>query len=310
MSRVTVVMPVYNGERYLREAVQSILNQTYSDFTLLCIDDCSVDNSWSILQSFDDSRIKIIQNEKNGGIAYTRNRGLDIAESEYIALLDDDDIALPYRLEHEVKYLDEHPEIQVVGGHQRQIDENGIDQNKQWSVCLNPDYINAYLMLNNTIVNGSTLFRKEFVDKYHIRYKDYMYGAEDYMFWVECSVYGKIKNLDEVFLLWRVAGQNETFKMISEEFKEKRMKALKEIREKAITSKGICLSDNELEGLNKAFFEDGPIDSKEELEELFSSLKNIAGQAKELQLFNQREIVTMCRKQFGEKVGKAFFLWE
>ena len=309
MSRVTVIMPVYNGEKYLVEAINSILNQTYSEFTLLCIDDCSTDQSVAIIESIHDDRIRLVQNEKNGGIAYTRNRGLELADTEYIALLDDDDIAKPYRLEHEIKYLDEHPEVDVVGGHQRQIDGEGNDLNKQWSVCLNPAYIDAYLLLNNTVVNGSTMFRKNFIAKHNIRYKDHMCGAEDYMFWVECSLHGKIKNLDEVFLLWRVAGQNETFHMLNNH-REERLAALYQIRSSAFTQWGFTLTEEELRFLNRTFYEEANVSSKEELEYLYHIMKKIAAQAKELELKNAKEVVTMCRKRFGEKVGKAFFLWE
>ena len=308
MSRVTVIMPVYNGEKFIKEAIQSILNQTYQNFTLLCIDDCSTDDSVAIIRSIRDSRIRIIQNECNRGIAYTRNRGLDIADSEYIALLDDDDIAMPHRLEKEIEYLDKHKDIQVVGGHQRQIDGNGNDLNKQWSVYLNPAYISAYLLLNNTVVNGSTMFRKDFIDRYNIRYKDNMCGAEDYMFWIECSLHGKIKNLDEVFLLWRVAGQNETYRMLRD-YKEERLQALYNIKSYALEQWGFKLTKDEVVKLNKTFYEDSEIESKEEIEMIYVILKKIVNQARELKLENEKEVITMCRKRFGEKVSKAFFLW-
>lgn len=309
MARITVIMPVYNGEKYLKEAVESILNQTYSDLILLCIDDCSSDRSLEILQQFKDARMKVIKNSRNRGIAYTRNRGIELAETEYAAFLDDDDIALPYRLEHEIEYLDGHPEIQVVGGHQRQIDGNGNDMDKQWSVCLNPDYIRAYLLLNNTMVNGSAMFRREFVEKHHIRFQDNMCGAEDYLFWVECSLHGRIKNLDEVFLLWRVAGQNETFRMI-EGNAEGRFRALYYIKDYALKQNGFSLEADEMDLLCQIFYEEGKPKSVEELKGLYRILKKIASQAGQLGLPNEKEIITMCRKRFGEKVGKAFCLWQ
>ena len=309
MSRVTVIMPVYNGEKYIEQAIHSILRQTYQDFTLLCIDDGSTDNSLKVIDSIKDARISVMSNSENKGIAYTRNRGLELAETEYIALLDDDDIALPYRLEREVNYLDANPDISVVGGHQRQIDENGADLNRQWSVCLNPKYIKAYLLLNNTVVNGSTLFRKSFIEKHHIRYKDNMYGAEDYMFWVECSRYGAIKNLDEVMLLWRVAGQNETFNRINDNQTE-RYAALSTIRRKAFEQWGFQLGSEQYRILNKVFYEDSIVETQEELVQLYSTLKEITKQARTLKLPHTNEIITMCRKRFGEKVGKAFFLWD
>lgn len=309
MARVTIIMPVYNGEKYIKEAIDSIVNQTFKDWELLCIDDCSSDSSVKIIQSYEDERIKLLCNNENRGIAFTRNIGLENAKTEYIALLDDDDIAMPYRLEKEVEYLDLHTDIHVVGGHQRQIDAQGNDLNKQWSVPLNPNYLKAYLLFNNGVVNGSTMFRREFIEKNSIRYKDNMCGAEDYMFWVECSLHGKIKNLDNVFLLWRVAGQNETFNMI-DNYKQKRFAALKKIKKYAIKGNGFEISESELEIICRCFYEDGIVNNMDELKALFNALKNISEQAKKIEVINSKEVVTMCRKRFGEKVGKAFFLWE
>lgn len=308
MARITIIMPVYNGEKYIRSAIDSILNQTFKDWKLLCIDDCSSDNSVDIVQSYDDDRIELICNDKNRGRAFSRNVGLENAQTEYIALLDDDDIAMPYRLEKEIEYLDAHHDIDVVGGHQRQIDGQGNDLNKQWSVPLNPNYLKAYLLFNNCVVNGSTMFRRNFIEKNNIRYKDNMCGAEDYMFWVECSLHGKIKNLDNVFLLWRVAGQNETFNMIGKH-SDMRYKALKKIKKYAIETNGFKVSEPQLEIICKCFYEDGIVDTRQELIDLYSALKSISEQAKNMKIDNAQEIVTMCRKRFGEKVGKAFFLW-
>lgn len=309
MSRVTVIMPVYNGERYLKESIESILNQTYQDFTLLCINDCSTDNSLSIIQQYNDPRIKLIQNKLNLGIGSTRNVGLEMADTEYIALLDNDDISPSYRLEHEIQYLDSHSDIHVVGGHLRKIDEFGNDLNKQWSVYLNPDYIKACLLLENTVANGSVMFRKSFIDAHNIRYKDNMCGIEDYMFWVECSLNGSIKNLDEVLLYWRITSENETSRMLNK-YKKERMSAFLKIRRYAFEQYGFELLEEELCLLNKIFYDDGIVETRAELDRLYYILKKVVHQARELKISNTKEIVTMCRKYFGEKVGKAFFLWD
>jgi len=309
MSRVTVFMPVYNAELYLKQAIDSVLNQTYKEFELLIIEDASTDHSLQILKSYSDPRIEIYLNEKNMGISYTRNRGLELCNTEYMALLDDDDIAMPYRLEHEVKYLDEHPDVQVVGGHQRQIDEFGNDLNKQWSVYLNPKYIKAYLMTGNTVVNGSAMFRKKFINKNHIRYHEQCYGAEDYRFWVECSLKGKIANLDEVMLLWRTGHGNETNRANEYNLKE-RIAFMNSVHNFALRENGFILGEYELEVINKVFMEDGIVENKEEMKQLYQALKLISEQAMKLKLNNANEVVTMCRKRFGEKVGKAFYLWE
>jgi glycosyltransferase involved in cell wall biosynthesis len=302
-------MPVYNAERFLKQAIDSILNQTYQDFQLLLIDDASTDHCMDIIKSYQDPRIKVFQNQKNMGISCTRNRGIELCNTEYMALMDDDDISMPYRLEHEVKFLDEHPEVDVVGGHQRQIDEDGRDLNKQWNVYLNPKYIKAFLMSSNTIVNGSTMFRKEFIDRYHIRYQEEnCFGAEDYRFWVDCSLKGTIANLDEVLLLWRTGHRNESKRAVTEFIKE-RKEFIDKLHKYALEMNGIHLSREHQQIYNKVFFEDTFIDSSEELDLLFDALQSVARQAREQKLDNAEEIVTMCRKRYGEKVGKAFFLW-
>lgn len=112
---VSVVMKVYNGERFLREAVDSVLSQTYTDFELLVIDDGSTDHSVEIIQSYDDERIHLLQNEKNMGLCATQNKVIDAARGKYIAVLDCDDISYPTRLSEQVAYLDEHIDTIMCG---------------------------------------------------------------------------------------------------------------------------------------------------------------------------------------------------
>ncbi len=306
MPAVTVIMPVYNTAIYLPQAIESILNQTFSDFELLIIDDASTDQSVDIIRQYKDSRIHYIRNSENQGISETRNRGIDLARSEYIALMDSDDIAPSARLEKEVAFMNENRDIDVVGGHLLEIDHNGKDRNKKWTVSLNPDYIKAYLLLGNTVANGSAMFRKSFVDRYKIRFSKASRGAEDYRFWVDCSLHGRIANLDEVMLYWRTGHYSET-SLVKANRSREREEAL--TRAYALHSSGFRLSDQDLSVLNEVFKEDGIINNMEELQLLYTVLRKISRQAKELQLCNSNEIVTMCRKRFGEKVGKAYFLW-
>lgn len=309
MSRVTVVMPVYKAEQYIGQAIDSILGQTYTDFELLLIDDVSPDHILDVMKGYTDPRIRFVRNEKNLGIAGTRNLGIELSRSEYIALMDDDDIAVPNRLEKEVDFLDGHPDMDVVGGHLRMIDKDGKDLQRQWSVCNNPKYIKAYLLLGNIIANGTVMFRKSLTDRYHIRYQDNFYGAEDYRFWVDCSLHGSIANLDEVLLYWRTGHNNETGRVRSEKNKE-REETISRIHRYALEQSGFRLTDDELNVLNAVFKEEGILHDKEELGKLYGALKTIASQAEGLKLDHAEEIITMCRKRFGEKVGKAFFLWE
>ena len=116
MPKVSVLMPLYKtNECFLREAIESILNQTFTDFEFLILDDCPEDSRERIVQSYKDKRIKYSKNEHNLGITPTRNKLIDMAKGEYLAIFDHDDISLPTRLEKEVKYLDENPDVGVVG---------------------------------------------------------------------------------------------------------------------------------------------------------------------------------------------------
>ncbi len=120
---VSVVMPIYNGERFLRRAVESILNQTFCDFELIVIDDASTDSTPRILADYKDHRLIVMTNESNLGIAGATNRGFAAARGEYVALQDHDDISLPHRLQTQVDYLDAHPRIALVGSAATLIDE-------------------------------------------------------------------------------------------------------------------------------------------------------------------------------------------
>ena len=108
-------MPAYNAEKYINEAIDSILAQTFTDFEFIIIDDGSTDSTCAIVESYSDSRIRFFKNEHNLGVAATLNRGLDLARGEYIARMDADDISLPTRFEKQAAYMDSHPDVVVCG---------------------------------------------------------------------------------------------------------------------------------------------------------------------------------------------------
>ena len=123
--RVSVIMAAYNAERFVAEAVRSVLAQTMRDWELIVVDDASTDGTWDVLQGFTDARIVLLRNETNLGAAVTRNRALEQARGEYIAILDADDVAMPERLEKQVAFLDEHPATCAVGCWAEKVDETG-----------------------------------------------------------------------------------------------------------------------------------------------------------------------------------------
>src|SRR3989338_5597380 len=123
--KICVIMSVYNGLPYLKEAVKSILNQTYKNFEFIIVDDASRDKTWQFLKSLKDKRVKLIQNKKNLGLAASLNIAIRLAQGDFIARMDADDISLSNRFEEQIKYLTKHQEIDLCGTWVPLIDDTG-----------------------------------------------------------------------------------------------------------------------------------------------------------------------------------------
>lgn len=260
--KVSVIMPLYNAEKYVEKTINSILSQTFSDFELLIIDDCPTDGTLAVISLIDDSRIRVIHNETNKGIAFSRNVGLQNARGEYIALMDDDDLASEDRFEKEVEYLDNHSDIDVVGGSMVLIDENDNEITMRTPMIANPDIIWADILFQCPMTNSSAMFRRRIVSDYNIRYHDNMYGMEDYRFWTEVSNVAKIYNFDNVFLKWRVTDRSETTKVQTLKEKERRDK-FAEIQIHALKSRDYEFSEQELKLFTYIFNENKDAECKD-----------------------------------------------
>ena len=202
--RVTVVTAVYNGEAYLHEAVQSIIGQTFQDLEYLIVDDASTDGTKDILEVYgrSDSRVRVITNKKNMGRAISRNRGLQEARGEYIAILDADDIALDRRVEREVEYLHAHPEVGVVGTWFDVIDDNGefIITRK---LPVEPGEVAAKDLEIVPFCHPSVMFRKECIEKVGSYRKEFVY-AQDYDLLLRILEHYRGANIPEVLTKYRM----------------------------------------------------------------------------------------------------------
>jgi hypothetical protein len=202
---ISVVMPAYNSERYLKEAIESILHQTFRDFEFIIIADCSTDGTDAILNGYrqKDGRIRIYHQEKKG-LIYALNKGCSLAGGKYIARMDADDVSLPNRLERQVNYLEAHPEIGILGTGIQYLDEAGkLGESLQNPA--DPVTIGFYLYFANCIVHPSVMMRREIVS-YLGGYRTDALHAEDYDLWARACNVTKIANLPEVLLqlrLWR-----------------------------------------------------------------------------------------------------------
>ena len=204
--RVSVIMPVFNGERYLREAVDSILNQTFRDFEFVIIDDGSTDNTATILASYADPRLRIIRNESNVGITASLNLGLELAGGEYIARMDHDDISEPQRLEKQVAYMDENPNVVASGTWARDIDAEGREIGQR---CVPAgERLRYEYWRPSPIVHPSAILRTSQLG--NARYDPGFDPAADYEFWLRLKGDHDLGNIPEFLLRYRVHSESMT----------------------------------------------------------------------------------------------------
>lgn len=194
---ISVILPVYNCEKFVSEAVQSVLNQTFSDFELLIIDDCSTDATVSLIQSFSDDRINLILKEKNSGYTDSLNYAISIAKGKYIARMDGDDVCLPTRFQKQIEAMESDKEV-ILCGTAIQI----IDSDKILKHPVNHEDIKVKLCFSNAFFHPTVLFRKDVFT--NLRYNKEFEPAEDYDLWTQLVFKGKVMNIDEVLLNYRV----------------------------------------------------------------------------------------------------------
>lgn len=288
---ITILMPVYNGEKYLREAIDSILNQSFVDYELLIINDGSNDNSISVIESFKDSRIKLVHNEKNIGLAETCNRGLDLATGEYIARMDCDDVSLPDRLRKQFEFMESHPEIGICGTWAKVIGENQGYIIKKPTTSLETK---TSLLFSTCFIHPTVMMRKEVINNSGIRYKKEFDPGDDYVFWVEISNFTKFANLPEVLLHYRMHPRN-----ISKLKSDNQIKGAKQARLNMLLRLNIEPSERELfiHSSNSAIKEK---DIKKFLNEKEVWLKKIISRNTEVPYFNQRTLERIVAKLWLE----------
>ncbi len=197
---VSILMPLYNGERYVRQAIQSVVEQTYTNWELLVLNDGSTDNSEQIVREFTDERIRYMQNAENKGIVYTRNRLFELAKGDYWAILDCDDIAHPQRIAKQVAYLQQNPQCVLGGTWATKINEGKTRIGK-----LQPPVANENIRINqlfqSSFVQSTVMLRAEAMQ--NVQYNADFPVAEDFDLWEHLLQKGKGHNLPEYLLEYR-----------------------------------------------------------------------------------------------------------
>lgn len=199
--RVTVLMPVYNCERYLRDAMESILGQTFTNFQFLIINDGSTDNSINIIKSYTDHRIRLVHNEQNLGLVMSLNKGLELSHGEFIARMDADDISRPERLMLQVDFMDANPLVGVCGSW---VQYFPMSDNSVWKLPKSSEEIRCWQFHSVGVAHPSVMLRRQFFIEHGLLYDPRYLHIEDFELWGRAIQYMNFANIQKVLLNYRI----------------------------------------------------------------------------------------------------------
>lgn len=297
---VSVVMPAYNGEKYIRQAIGSVLDQTYEHLELVIVEDRSTDHTLKVIQEYDDPRISLYLNPQNKGIAYSTNLAISKSQGKYIALLDDDDMMSRQRLEWQAAFMEEHEEIDILGGRSACIDQNGDFLGYVEEPLRNPKYIKANLLFHNRkFANCTAMIRKSFLEKNGLKYRDKCLGMQDFIFYIESSKLGNISSIDRLLHYKRIHGEEVTalsFKYHAAE----RAALYAQFQRESLEKSGFRLSEEHLRSINEMLPEGNKARyTREEFMLLYRAFGEILKQAQEMQIDYYIELEQACKKILG-----------
>ena len=199
---VSIVLPMFNAEQYIKECVDSILAQTYTNFELIIIDDGSTDNSVRIVGSYHDTRIRLVRNMHD--YIGSLNKGLSESRGKYIARMDADDKMKPQRLERQVKVMEAHPEIALCCGYMQRLGGTEIYNSGIEGIFKG---FKQLLLVGNFIAHPTVMLRKVYLEEYNLCYSNKYPYAEDYKLWTEIAIKGgKLYVVPEAFIDYRISG--------------------------------------------------------------------------------------------------------
>lgn len=204
---ISVVMAAYNAESFIGDAIDSIICQSYPNWELIIVDDCSLDKTIDIVRSYSNDRIILLQNEINKGPAYSRNRALNVAKGDFIAILDSDDIAVRNRFELQLREFQENPNLVLLAGGSNIIDEKGRDIGCTFSSAMSTKNFKLTALFRCPIVHSSVMYRADFIRRKSLCYDENYPCNQDYKLWTDIAALDdvEIKVNSVVYVKYRVS---------------------------------------------------------------------------------------------------------
>lgn len=239
---VSIIMSVYNDEKYLNEALDSIFAQTIQNFELIIIDDCSTDDTVKIIESYHDKRIRLMVNDKNEGLTKNLNKALKYVRGKYIARMDGDDRSRPQRFEKQIEFLEENPDLMLISCRTHMFGEEDLISDIQGT----PKQLQTMMLIRPVLAHPGFMMKRELIDIYGFQYDETYRSAQDYNFAVRVAREFSIGITKEILLDYRVHK-----KQVSSKFSGEQMNNASRVRNMQLDWLGIQLNSEQRDVLEK-----------------------------------------------------------
>ncbi|CAN5188047.1 glycosyltransferase [soil metagenome] len=290
--RISVILPAYNAEEFIAEAIISILKQSYSDFELIIINDGSTDTTTQIISSFSNERIVLVNHSVNKGLIASLNEGISISKGEYIARMDADDVSYSERFKKQIEFMDKHPETGILGTSVTYFGKNVVRKNQV--ILTASEELKSRFLFSSPFNHPTVFIRKSVLDKFGFQYNQEYIHAEDYALWYHMLRKTEFANLNEALLYYRLTPQQ-----ISQNQKNAQYHSVMKMQKKILAEMLLEPSEKEWKIQQALYTEEYPIDQDfpEAVNEWLHKLKNANAATG---LFND--------KNFRKQLGKTWFL--
>lgn len=291
---VSVLLPAYNAEKYLAEAIESVLSQTYTRFEFIIINDGSTDSTEQIINSFNDTRICYIKNETNIGLIATLNKGIALAKGKYLMRMDADDICFPLRMEKQVLFLNQNPEYGICGCNYIEFDNS---HKKLLKTSADHDEIYATMLFNSSVVHPSLMIRLETIKNLTVIFDSNYPHAEDYELWSRLIAQCKFSSINEALLKYRLhEGQ------VTQKHKAAQIQSANLVRKNILKSTGFVFSEEELR-VHCLLGSSQLLQTIEELQTIEIWLKSLIKQNNTLKVIDSAVFEKVILKQWYDACG-------
>jgi glycosyltransferase involved in cell wall biosynthesis len=284
---ISVVMPCYNIEEFVSEAIESILSQSFSDFEFIIVNDGSEDSTHAKILKFKDDRIKYIRLPANKGNYSARNLGMKIAIGKYICVMDSDDIALPDRLKVQYEYMELHPFTGAIGGQAMAIDGNGMEEGNISAPLCSMAQLRVFLLMNNFVTHPTLFLRHRLLKKYNLSYDETYKVSADYDFIIRCASLFSVRNIQDIVLKYR-RHDNQ----ISKNKRATQLEYANQIRVSQLKGFGLDPDDEEIKTYLRLFNKE-PFITQNELDIGLSLFNKILENNFGLKLYSQRMLYNL-----------------